>query len=147
MSNLIPVEIEIEARKNIIKSLEEAGFIDGATLSEEELKEEKDPIFWEDILDNDIAKYKPYYLVFTIGVGTTTYSDDKPLSTTLNISLDLFTTKDIASRDVYDTRLKLEKALANSNKYDSLRILAKFYDNELNLNQISYTLKETFYRE
>lgn len=145
--NLIPVEIELEARKCLIKCLTEAGFVDGAILTPEELENENKPIFWEDILDKNIAQRKPYYLVFTLGTGTTTYSDNEPLSVSLNISLDMFTTKDIASKDVYETRLNLEKALKHSNKYDSLQLLSKFYDSELTLNQISYNLRQTFYRE
>lgn len=137
MVELIPVNVEQQVRKILLRVLEQAGFKDGAMLSNEEISNTDVPIFWEDILDVDIAQTKPYYLVFSIGNQTRYYVDNKVSMVIQNISLDLFTTQDMASKETFNIRYALETAIAYSN-FETLQPVSKFYDSDLKLNQISY---------
>ena len=138
----LPIKNELLARKDIIDILTNIGFKDGASMTREEMATESSPIFWEDILNVDVAKKKPYYLVFSIGTQTSTYADNIPLQSVITINLDLFTTKDISSKDVYEKRLLLEQTIAESDTFYNIQLLSKFYDNNVGLNQISYIVQK-----
>lgn len=139
---LLPIKNEALIRKQLITLLTNIGFKDGASLTEQELSNENSPIFWEDILDTSIAQKKSYYLVFSIGSQTSIYADNNPVQTIVTINIDLFTTKDISSKDVFNMRSKLEEAIASSDNFFSIQLLSKFYDNNVSLNQISYIVQK-----
>lgn len=141
---ITPVEIEKQARIAIIKVLKEAGFADGASMTSQELEQEKKPVFWENILKEDIAKKKSFYLVFTIGLHNSNYADNDSNFTYTDISIDIFTSNEISSQQTYNMRLKLEKAFKSEKSFDYFKLLAKFFDQNLNLNQISYNVKKRY---
>lgn len=140
----IQVAQELQARADLIRIFEELGYVDGASLTNEQIKTEKKPMFWEDILDTSIAQSKPYYIVFKIGTSTNEYADNKIMKSNLAITIDVFTTKNIASEGTYELREKLEKKFKESAEFNELILNSKFYDSRVNLNQISYSTSKDF---
>lgn len=140
----IQVAQELQARADLISTFEELGYVDGATLTKEQITAEKKPLFWEDILDTSIAQEKPFYIVFTIGTQTHDYADNKILKSKLTIAIDVYTTKNIASAGTYELREKLEKAFIESDLFNELVLNTKYYDSRLNLNHISYSTTKDF---
>lgn len=140
----IQVAQELQARAGLIRIFEELGYVDGASLTNEQIKAEKKPMFWEDILDTSIAQSKPYYIVFKIGTSTSEYADNKIMKSNLAITIDVFTTKNIASEGTYALREALEKKFKESAEFNELILNTKFYDSRVNLNQISYSTSKDF---
>ena len=140
----IQVAQELQARAGLIRIFEELGYVDGASLTNEQIKAEKKPMFWEDILDTSIAQSKPYYIVFKIGTSTSEYADNKIMKSNLAITIDVFTTKNIASEGTYALREALEIKFKESAEFNELILNTKFYDSRVNLNQISYSTSKDF---
>lgn len=140
----IQVAQELQARAGLIRIFEELGYVDGASLTNEQIKAEKKPMFWEDILDTSIAQQKPYYIVFKIGTSTSEYADNKIMKSNLAITIDVFTTKNIASEGTYALREALEIKFKESAEFNELILNTKFYDSRVNLNQISYSTSKDF---
>lgn len=138
----LQIDIEKVARKQLIDIFQKIGFVDGASLTEDELEKETKPIFWEEILNVELAQRKSYYIVFSLGELTNSvYADNDLVASYINISINIFSSNELSSIDTYNIRADLEKVFKNEKTIDYLRYNTKFFDSNTNLNQISYTAK------
>ena len=142
IKDMLPINQESNTRIKLIDELTKIGFLDGRSLTTEELKNTKNQlIFWEDILDVEVAQNKEFYLVFTIGIPKSSFADNVNLETIVPIELDLFTTQAIDSKGMFDLRNKLETELASSSDFINLQLTNKGFEPNFKLNALSYRIE------
>ena len=136
-----PINIEKFSRIKLIQILKKASFEDGMSLTSQEIGSSKKPIFWERILDLDLAKKKECYLVYTFNKISPIYIDNIIQFAEIEISLDLFTTHNTQSKQLFGFREKLENTFLEDEDFNGITLQQSFYDNEMNLFQFAYLTK------
>lgn len=91
---MIIIETMFTALADIKRILLASGVIDGQTLSPEQLKAEKNPIFWSTQVTSNEAGSKEIYLVYNLGqCKPNSYGDGKQISAEVTAYIDVYTNK------------------------------------------------------
>ena len=137
------IEQQNQARIDIRNILDSLGFKDGANLTHDEIEMEQGVIYWNEELEESLAKTKASYLVYTISSPSDFIDvDNYHLKGRINFIINLLTTLPQESKKTYDLLYKIENGFISAGW--RVKVENNFYDTKAKLHQYTFTIGKLY---
>ena len=137
-------EARKQARIGVIRTLKNAGLVEGISLSNEKLLATRDTTFWHGVVRNETVRAKDNYVTWHIPAsGAVARADNKINAREIVIAVDVFSKRSFDSEQNHKLLDKLETAF-DENGFE-VELASEMYENDTQLFHYPMTLYKTIY--